>query len=217
MATRPVVGDTVVYTGKLGQYNGTPQMKNGVVEFEVKHNHSYSEGKCVCGAEDPNYVAPEQPDTPDQPGDSTLKSETISFASTTNRVSQSGDQQIWGLGDVTITNNKASSTNAIIDSSNPVRFYKGSELVFKAPGNIKTIVIETSGSNYANVPTTLEGATVVKDGTIFTITLTNNTNEYKISLTAGQVRASSITISYSSDGTESVQSWLRIKQSLDLT
>ena len=30
------------------------------------HEHKFEEGKCACGAEDPNYVAPEQP-TPEQP------------------------------------------------------------------------------------------------------------------------------------------------------
>ena len=30
------------------------------------HEHKFEEGKCACGAEDPNYVAPDQP-TPEQP------------------------------------------------------------------------------------------------------------------------------------------------------
>ena len=37
------------------------------------HEHKFEEGKCACGAEDPNYVAPEQPapeqPTPDQPAE----------------------------------------------------------------------------------------------------------------------------------------------------
>ena len=32
------------------------------------HEHKFEEGKCACGAEDPNYVAPEQP-APEQPAE----------------------------------------------------------------------------------------------------------------------------------------------------
>ena len=50
MSIRPVVGDTVVYTGVLGQYKGTAQMKNGMIPFfifttykeEYPHSISYS-------------------------------------------------------------------------------------------------------------------------------------------------------------------------------
>ena len=41
----------------------------GVGEYTMNvalHEHTFEEGKCVCGAEDPDYVAPEQP-APEQP------------------------------------------------------------------------------------------------------------------------------------------------------
>ena len=68
METKPVVGDTITVLGIIGKYSA-PQMKNGWLigytagTTEAPHEHTFVEGKCECGAEDPNYVAPEAPAT----------------------------------------------------------------------------------------------------------------------------------------------------------
>ena len=59
MTSRPVAGDTVYMLGSLGNYNGTPQMKNGWnTSFTVNHKHEFVNGECACGEKDPNYVPP---------------------------------------------------------------------------------------------------------------------------------------------------------------
>ena len=107
LEVKPVAGDTITVYGIVGQYNGTPQVKNGWI---VKHTvadapacehaeeilpavdatctetgltegkkcskcgeilieqtviaalgHTFVDGKCACGAEDPNY----NPETPE--------------------------------------------------------------------------------------------------------------------------------------------------------
>ena len=79
MESKPVAGDTIKVYGVIGQYNGTPQMKNAwIIEFTHEHNyadatctapktcacgatdgeangHSYADGACtVCGNADPD-------------------------------------------------------------------------------------------------------------------------------------------------------------------
>ena len=66
LENQPKVGDVVTVYGILGYYNDS-QMKNGWIlavaagSGETPHEHNYVEGKCECGAEDPNYT-PEQGD-----------------------------------------------------------------------------------------------------------------------------------------------------------
>ena len=65
---------------------------------------------------------------------------TISFASTENRVSWNADQQIWSQNGITVINDKAASSNEVIDSSNPVRFYANSNLTIEYSGMVKIVV-----------------------------------------------------------------------------
>ena len=61
MTKKPVAGDTVTVYGILGQYNGTPQMKNGWIVANV------------AGASTPETPeTPETPDTPSTPSGNTL-------------------------------------------------------------------------------------------------------------------------------------------------
>ena len=64
------VGDVVIIVGQLTNYGGTLEFNSGCyiqafVDGETPeppvHEHVFVEGKCECGAEDPNYVKPEDP------------------------------------------------------------------------------------------------------------------------------------------------------------
>ena len=61
MTTQPAVGDTITVLTALGNYKGTPQGKNAwLIAHTVSggsgdHEHNFVDGKCECGAEDPNY------------------------------------------------------------------------------------------------------------------------------------------------------------------
>ena len=59
MTTKPGVGDTITVYGIIGQYNGTPQMKNGWMTDLDVHECNYSKPTCdkaatcnICGAVD---------------------------------------------------------------------------------------------------------------------------------------------------------------------
>lgn len=133
--------------------------------------------------------------------DSQEVTETITFdANKTQRISYSGDSQVWASDNVTFTNNKASSSNAVADYTNPVRLYQGSEVVIEAVGKIAKIVIVSDGT--AKYKTALEnsltgaGLSFSPNGNNYTVTV-NNQESVKFALTA-QARLKSIEVTYTS-------------------
>ena len=120
---------------------------------------------------------------------------TLSFADKAQRTYQDGNKQVWEQNGITLTNNKAESTNAVGDYANPARFYKSSEIIISAPGTITKIVATTSGSEYTTaLANSVGGAT--SSNNIVTITPTASSNTYTIQLIGGQVRLNSITVTY---------------------
>lgn len=129
------------------------------------------------------------------------ESATITFdAAKTQRTSFSTTQQVWAEGNITFTNDKASSSNAIADYSNPVRLYQGSSVTIAvAEGNITEILIVSDGT--AKYKTALQnsitgaGATYTNSGNNYTITLDGSSASFTMSMTA-QARFKSITVTY---------------------
>lgn len=132
----------------------------------------------------------------DECGEAQTSEATISFASTEQRVSQDGSTQVWSNAGLTVTNNKANSTNPIIDSSNPVRFYKGSEIVIVFPGMTKIEVTCDTAAYATALKDSIndDNATVSVNDTVVTIVLSEAANSYSVQLTAGQVRVDAITV-----------------------
>ena len=128
--------------------------------------------------------------------DPTLKPEevtaTISFKNTTHRVSQDGNAQVWKNEGVTFTNNKASSSNAVANYSNPVRCYQNSSITIEAPGAIKTITVDCTGLDNKYIAPW--GGTATNK--IVTITLDGTSNTYTISQLSAQARAYTISVTY---------------------
>ena len=154
--------------------------------------HSFTDGTCeVCGAEDPDY----KPTEPSEPEATKSVEVTISFANDDQRVSQDNNSQIWKNEDVTFTNTKTASSSAVVGNVNPVRLYKNSTVTIDAPGNITSIVFNCD-SGYKTLPTTLDNATVSVNGNKTTITLTKPVKEFTFTLSAAQVRAFSIVVTY---------------------
>ena len=57
------LSDTVELLVVRTSYQGTPQL-SAIVLNVTHHEHEYQDGACIhCGSEDPDYVAPEQPDS----------------------------------------------------------------------------------------------------------------------------------------------------------
>ena len=125
--------------------------------------------------------------------------ESISFASTTQRVSQDNNSQVWKNGGVTFTNEKASSSTAVGNYFNPVRLYQGSNVKISATGKITEVVIESDGT--AKYKTALQnsltgaGYTYKNSGNNYTITLTSPAESVEFSLTA-QARFKSLKVTY---------------------
>lgn len=124
-------------------------------------------------------------------GGKTLLEGTVSFANTAQRTAYSTDQQIWENDGIKITNNQASSTSNVGDYSNPARFYKSSEVIIEAVGEIDTIVVDCSGfdAKYATPWGTVENGKV-------TIKLDGTSKTYTITSLSAQARANSITVTY---------------------
>lgn len=124
---------------------------------------------------------------------------TISFATTDQRVSQSGDSQVWENDGITFINTKANSTNAVVGNVNPVRLYKNSNIKIEAPGYITKIEFNSAtGDYFTNLKTLLPNASV--SGQIVTEVYDGSSTSVLYSLTTGQVRLNSITVTYSVSG-----------------
>ena len=175
-------GDEVTLVGVRTAHKGTPQVGSA---FYVSHKAASTGGDDNTGD--------------DNTGDDVAAgSYSVSFADVANRTVFSATQQVWVQNGVTVTNDKASSTNDVADYSNPARFYKGSALTVSKNGMKK---IEFFCNDYKDTyPTDLKAsitdtnATVAVDGTKVTVTFTNAANTFSIAALAGQVRVNSLTV-----------------------
>ena len=151
--------------------------------IEATGEHTYKDGVCAgCGKEEETTG---------------VETTTISFGSTEHRLSQTNSQQVWKNGDVTFTNDKASSTSNVANYSNPVRLYKSSKVTVEATG-IKTIVFDCNSSAYAtalkNSIGTVSGATVTVSSDKVTVTFDSAVDSFAIAKLSEQVRLDSITV-----------------------
>ena len=154
---------------------------------DTKVNHEYVDGICECGKEE--STDPEDPEDPSTPQDFEL-----SFVDVANRTSYSTTQQVWEQNGVTVTNDKASSSNNVADYSNPVRLYASSTLTVEYASMTK-IVFKCSESKYVTplVNSITSGGTVTSDGNAVTVVLDSTVDSFTLTLGA-QVRLSSIVV-----------------------
>ena len=115
-----------------------------------------------------------------------------------NRTSWDSSKQIWEVEGVKLVNEKGSSTSAVADYVSPARFYKSSKITVTADGKISTIVFDCNSTSYATaLKDSITTGTVSVSSDKVTVTLDGSSNEYVISsLTGGQVRMDSITVTY---------------------
>ncbi len=156
----------------------------GAVETDTipATGHSYENGACtVCGEDEPNY-------------------KTLTFDNTAKRTEFTTSVQVWEENEITLTNDKASSTNSVADYANPARFYKGSSITVKGKSNIAKIEFACNNTTYATAlkdSITDENVEVVIDGKIVTVTLKTPASSFTIdNLSGGQVRMDSLTVYY---------------------
>ncbi len=120
---------------------------------------------------------------------------TINFTTTTQRISQDSNSQVWSNDGFTFTNNKAGSSNAVADYSNPVRLYKGSSVTLEFSGITKIYIESVSGYSDPWVNSIDSNiAIATKDGNNITITLKESADTFTITSLTAQARAKSITV-----------------------
>ncbi len=141
--------------------------------------HTYANGACIrCGVAKPA---------------NTSKEVTISFADVANRTVFTTSQQVWVQNGITVTNDKTSSSSPIADYSNPVRFYKGSNITVQYPGMTK-IVIACNSASYANACKESIGNAASVNGKEVTITLAEAVDSFEFAASSAQIRVDSITV-----------------------
>ena len=215
--TKVAIGDVITVTGTITVYSNTNQIAQGseTVTIDQLHtceynaatcevpasckycgtakdailaDHNYVEGVCsVCNGVDPDYE-----------GEVVVPQEfTLSFSSKDNRVSQTGDCQIWEQNGVKLTNNQGSSTSAVADYAAPARFYKSSQLIIECDGMTK-IEFACNSASYATAlqsSITSGDYTVSVSGKVVTVVFNAPVDSFTIaSLTGGQVRMDSLTV-----------------------
>ena len=175
-------GGFTIFTCSLcsDQYTGNKTVATG---------HSYSNDKCtVCGAEK-----------------SSASVVTISFADTANRTELTTSTQIWQQNGITVTNNKSASTSNVADYSNPIRCYKGSEVIIEYPGIVK-LEINCVGLEAKYVDGWVAGApaeaTLTSNGNIITLEFATPVDSITYTQLSAQSRANSITVYTGSTSTE---------------
>ena len=149
------VGDTVKVVGNLTAYNHNPQ-------FDSKATVTITE----------KAVQPEEPEVPDVPVVPEGEAVVLNFSGKENRVSYSTTQQVWAENGITLTNNKAGSSNNVGDYANPARFYKSSEVTIEYPGMTKVVFHCTGGSKYyMSVSDVAHLGTATANGGVITLVL----------------------------------------------
>ncbi len=163
-------GDTLTMRGVRTSYQDNPQVGSGVYVSHVS--------------------APEQ----EQPANEA----TLSFADVANRVSWDSNQQVWSANGITLTNNKGASTSNVADYSAPARFYKSSEIIVECDKAMTKIEFACNSASYAtalqsslgSTPSTIDGSSVIVEFDTATTSFTI------ASLTGGQVRMNSLTVTF---------------------
>lgn len=174
MTNAPQVGDTVKLYSAITSYGGSAQLKNAWVVESSAGETGGNEGG----------------------GDPVVgEGISLSFADTANRVSLNDDQQVWSQNGITLTNDKAESTQPIKDYSNPVRLYAKTSVTIEC-ANMMSISIEIDTYKPMSGLTdslTAAGIAYTVSGNICTITFTEATNSVTFSLVA-QVRVKTISV-----------------------
>ena len=165
LATLVGEGDTIKVTGVMGSYYETRQVAEGATAVII-------EKAPVVEATNP----------------------VITFADKANRTEFSTSIQVWEMNGITVTNNKAASTQNIADYANPARFYANTSLTIEYTQNITKIVITTAGGKNFDAKTTFEGATVTFNGSTCTIELTTPATSYTIAKLGAQARVTKIEV-----------------------
>ena len=134
------------------------------------------------------------------PGTTTTTEETatLSFADAAQRVSFSSTQQVWKQNGIVFTNNQARSSTPVADYVDPVRCYKGSNIVIDCNdlGDITKAQFKCDDSEHASDLACSVGNEASESNTLVTLVPESKTKVYEISLSCGQTRIDLLTVTY---------------------
>ena len=210
LSYKPVKGDEVTVYGVVGNYKGGAQMKNGWFDEIVQHTecvwvdatcleakHCVYCGKTEGSLADHTFVDGVCSVCEKVEGSSALSNASLSFANKAQRTEFSSTKQVWEQNGVKLTNDKASSTNAVADYANPARFYAGSKITVEGAGMTK-IVFTCNSSSYATALKTsigtVAGATVTVSGSTVTVVFETPVEQFVIAKLSAQVRINSLVV-----------------------
>ncbi len=139
-------------------------------------------------------------ETPDEGGDEGGSTETpdpatatITFADTTNRTEQNDEKQIWAANGITVTNDRAESTQPVKDYSNPARFYANTKLTISYTG-MKKIVFTCAGGKNLKDDFTVSAGTWSIEGEIATLTFDAPVDSVIFEILPAQIRLAQIDV-----------------------
>lgn len=137
--------------------------------------------------------------------DPNAKTGTISFASEVQRISQDENAQVWKNDGITFTNNKASSSNAVVSNVNPVRLYANSSITIEcSAGNITKIEFDCNTTAYATALKNSIGDAATVSSDKVTVILDGKSNSFEIAKLTAQVRLDALTVTYSAGATKPI-------------
>lgn len=130
---------------------------------------------------------------------------TLTFDDKAKRTVFDTLQQVWTENGIIFTNNKSEATSDVADYANPVRLYKGSEVIVEFPSPIIKIEFECSTAKYAQALNNSISNSTLSEKTV-TMELDGTSNSFTCSLTDAQVRLKAVTVTYTNEGNNSIPS-----------
>ena len=122
---------------------------------------------------------------------------TLTFDDKAKRTTFNSNQQVWQEDGVTLTNDKAASTNAVADYAKPARFYQNSKITVAVYGVISEIVFDCNSSSYATALKNSIGTTATATVSSDKVTVTlDGASEFVVEKLTAQVRMDSVTVTY---------------------
>ena len=177
MSTKPVVGDQITVYGVVGNYNGTPQLKNAWIT-------------AINGVELGG-------------GENNTNGLVLDMMGSTNVQSYSATKLIYSANGITLTNDKNSSTTDCYNNTSTyaARFYAGSTIKIEYTGMTKIVIIfddyspdgsKTYMSGFDGM--NIEGATFVRNNDVLTIYFAQATDVFQSAALGSQVRIEQIEV-----------------------
>ena len=214
MATKPAVGDTITVLGIIGKYNA-PQMKNGWLigytagagETPTPHEHNFVEGKCECGAEDPNYQPPSGGETPAPDGPTTNNEIVFDFGANGTVGTHNDGTEITGEKSYTSGNYTLTLTNltkvyggGFDKAGNSIIKFGTSSvagtMTFEVPDGVTSVIIYAARyKSYA------DNNKIVVNGTTYDLTKNSDDGEYE-AITVDTTTNKTVTVASTTSATK---------------